>query len=99
VALDTEFAAIAETSDYRVFLTPLADCKGLYVTALSSSGFGVQEQQGGTSGVGFHWRVVARPKTQAKAERLARFEVPQIKIPSVNDLPRPPALPSLPKQP
>jgi hypothetical protein len=95
VALDTDFAAIAETSDYRVFLTPLADCKGLYVTALSSSGFGVQEQQGGTSGVGFHWRVVARPKSEQKAARLGKFEMPTIRIPDVATLAQ--AVPSRPR--
>jgi hypothetical protein len=94
VTLDRDFAAIAQTDDYRVFLMPLADCKDMYATALTAGGFEVHEVQGGTSAAGFHWRVVARPKVETKAQRLAKFTVPNIKIPGMIDLPKPPTPPA-----
>jgi hypothetical protein len=99
VTLDADFAAIADTSDYAVFAMPLADCKGLYVANQSPSGFEVQELQSGASNAAFRYRIVAKPKSEAKVQRLAKFTVPTIKIPTLNDLPKPPAFPSMPKQP
>ncbi|HEY7065846.1 MAG TPA: hypothetical protein VII06_30505 [Chloroflexota bacterium] len=62
VTLDPEFAGIVITDNYRVFLTPEGDCKGLYVSSKTPTGFVVQELQGGTSGLTFSYRVVARRK-------------------------------------
>jgi hypothetical protein len=99
IALDKDFAAIADTSDYAVFAMPLADCNGLYVTNQRASGFEVHELRGGTSNVAFRFRIVVTPKTQAKVTRLAKFELPKIKIPTVNDLPKMPAPPRAPQAP
>jgi hypothetical protein len=102
VALDKDFAAIAQTDMYHVFLTPLGDSKGLYATTRTATGFAVREQQGGTSGIGFSWRVVARPNGQGKGERLGKFTVPNIKVPTVNDLPKMPETtpaPPVPRKP
>jgi hypothetical protein len=61
VNLDAIFAETVDThSKYAVFLTPLGDCNGLYVSALDRTGFEVRELQGGTSGVEFQYRVIAK---------------------------------------
>ena len=46
--------------DYHVFLTPLGDCNGLYVTDKTATGFVVREFGGGISNVGFDYRIVAK---------------------------------------
>jgi hypothetical protein len=46
--------------DYHVFLTPLGDCKGLYVAEKTAAGFVVRELGGGTASVAFDYRIVAR---------------------------------------
>src|SRR5581483_8932606 len=62
VRLDPDFAVVVQADDYAVFLTPEGDCKGLYVTAKTPTGFQVRELQGGTSAIPFRYRVVARRK-------------------------------------
>jgi hypothetical protein len=46
--------------DYHVFLTPLGDCNGLYVTNKTATGFEVHELGGGTSDISFDYRIVAK---------------------------------------
>jgi hypothetical protein len=75
VTLDPDFAAVVQATDYHVFLTPKGDSRGLYVSSQSPTGFTVHEQQGGTSSLGFSYRVVARRRDVA-AERLAKFSLP-----------------------
>jgi hypothetical protein len=104
VALDKDFAAIAQTDDYHVFLTPYDGVGALRAARRTTAGFAVEEVSGTASGA-FSYRLVARPRTQVMAQRLAKFAVPNIKIPTANDLPKPPsppkppAPPSLPKRP
>jgi hypothetical protein len=109
VSLDPDFAAVVHTDDYKVFLTPLGDSKGLYVAQQSAAGFSVREQQGGTSTLSFHWRVVARPAVAAekKAQRLAKFEPPKpvatpkvavVPVGAPSTSPTPPAPPKLPNR-
>ncbi|HEY1660426.1 MAG TPA: hypothetical protein VGG14_18885 [Candidatus Sulfotelmatobacter sp.] len=63
VTLDAAFAEITSSSaDYRVFLTPNGDCKGLYVTGKTATGFTVRELGGGQASVGFDYRIVAHRK-------------------------------------
>ena len=71
VRLDTSYAELIRGDDYRVFLTPLGDCKGLYADARSAQGFDVHELQGGTSCIKFDYRVVAK-RADIKAPRLER---------------------------
>jgi hypothetical protein len=60
VALDPTFAeTVSGTSDYHVFLTPEGDCRGLYVSRKTASGFEVRELGGGQSSVAFDYRIVA----------------------------------------
>lgn len=81
VNLDPDFAAVVHTTDYRLFLTPEGDSRGLYVSGKSAAGFTVSEQQGGTSSLAFSYRVVARRKDVA-AGRLAKFSLPAVARPS-----------------
>ncbi len=62
VKLDRDFAAVADTRHYHVFLTAYGDSNGLYVANRTTQGFEVREQGGGTSGVRFSYRIVAKRK-------------------------------------
>jgi hypothetical protein len=62
VAIESRFAAtIDRTAGYYVFLTPLGDTKGLFVSEKTPAGFQVRETQGGRSTIAFDYRIVARP--------------------------------------
>ncbi len=70
VALNRDFARIIDrNAPYYVFLTPMGDTRGLYVSAKTAAGFQVRETQGGRSGISFDYRVVAHP-IDARNERL-----------------------------
>jgi hypothetical protein len=91
VKLDPDFAAVVDPSAYHVFLTPRDEnMRGLAVTTQTATTFAVRELQGGTSSLTFSYRVVARRK-DLKVGRLARFELPKIKIPTPEEIPPPPA--------
>jgi hypothetical protein len=63
IHLENMFGQSVNTSiDYHVFLTPNGDCKGLYVSQKSSTSFEVHELGGGTSGVAFDYRIMAKRK-------------------------------------
>jgi len=96
IMLDPTFADVIHTEDYHVFLTSHdPQSRGLAVGTRHANGFAVQEHAGGT----FSYRVVARPKSDNKAARLATFTVPNITIPTIADLPKPPKPPEPPKMP
>ncbi len=98
IMLDPTFADVIHTEDYHVFLTSHdPQSRGLAVGTRHANGFAVQEHAGGTSGGTFRYRVVARPKSDNKAARLATFTVPNITIPTIADLPKPPSPLSHPK--
>jgi hypothetical protein len=60
VAMESTFAeTVNANSEYHVFLTPEGDCRGLYVTHKTASGFEVHELGGGQSNVAFSYRIVA----------------------------------------
>jgi len=71
VTLDPAFVALVRADVYQVFLTAYGDSRGLYVSQQTSSGFEVREVQGGTSSIGFGYRVLARPQHGA-SPRLER---------------------------
>jgi hypothetical protein len=75
VELDNEFAAMVQTNDYHVFLTPEGDTQGLFVSTRTPVAFEVREQQGGTSNFTFSYRVVAK-RSDVEVERLQRIEPP-----------------------
>jgi hypothetical protein len=59
VTIDALFAATVDLSEYHVFVTPLGDCNGLYVSNKTATGFEVHELGGGTVNVEFDYRIVA----------------------------------------
>jgi hypothetical protein len=61
VPMDPTFVQSVNTDmDYHVFLTPNADCRGLYVAQKSPTSFEVREVGGGHSNIPFDFRIVAR---------------------------------------
>jgi hypothetical protein len=75
VTLDPEFAALVRTDSYQVFLTAYGDNRGLFVTNQTAAGFEVREVQGGTSSIGFGYRVIGRP-SHGMSPRLDRVTLP-----------------------
>jgi hypothetical protein len=69
VPIDAALAAAIDRSGYHVFLTPLGDSRGLYVSMKTPAGFQVREAQSGRSSLSFDYRIVAHP-LDAKADRL-----------------------------
>jgi hypothetical protein len=60
INVDPLFAGTVNLSaGYHVFLTPLGDCKGLYVTSKTVKDFEVHELEGGITNVSFDYRIVA----------------------------------------
>jgi hypothetical protein len=60
IALDSTFAQTVDAaSDYHVFLAPQGECRGLYISNKSATGFEVHELGGGRSNVRFDYRIVA----------------------------------------
>jgi hypothetical protein len=92
VELDSDFAALVQTTDYHVFLTPEGDSNGLYVRGRNSDSFEVCEQQGGKSDLAFTYRVVAKRK-DIEVERLQRMEASPPPEPVQPPLPEELALP------
>ena len=63
IVLDPTFAHTVNTEiTYHVFLTPNAECRGLYVAQKSPGSFEVRELGGGKSNITFDYRIVARRK-------------------------------------
>ncbi len=77
VKLDTEFAKVIKRDDYKVFLTPEGDCRGLYVRK-SAARFEVREFGGGTSSIAFSYRIVGR-RRDIRGHR--RFDKIEVKLP------------------
>jgi hypothetical protein len=63
VVIEPMFLSTINTDvPYHVFVTPLGECNGLYVTNKAATSFEVRELGGGTSDVAFDYRIVARRK-------------------------------------
>jgi len=63
INLERVFGETVNTGiDYHVFLTPNADCKGLYVSQKTATSFVVRELGGGTSSIAFDYRIMAKRK-------------------------------------
>jgi hypothetical protein len=74
VKLDADFAKVIKRGDYRVFVTPEGDCRGLYVRRKSAS-FEVRELMGGKSSIAFSYRVAGRRKDIKAHRRFARIDM------------------------
>jgi hypothetical protein len=76
VKLDANFAKVIKRGDYRVFLTPEGDCRGLYVRRRSANRFEVRELTGGKSSTAFSYRIVGRRKDVKQHRRFAKVDMP-----------------------
>ena len=74
VKLDADFAKVIKRGDYKVFLTPEGDCRGLYVRK-SAASFEVRELGGGTSSIAFSYRIAGRRKDIKNHQRFAKIDV------------------------
>jgi hypothetical protein len=74
VKLDADFGKVIKRGDYRVFVTPEGDCRGLYVRRKSATSFEVRELAGGTSSVAFSYRIVGRRKDVRSYKRFAKID-------------------------
>ena len=72
--LDANFTKVIKRGDYKVFVTPEGDCRGLYVRK-STASFEVRELGAGTSSVAFSYRVVGRRKDIRGHQRFAKINV------------------------
>lgn len=61
VRIDPAFASVIDHKWYYVFLTPLGDTRGLYVSAKTPAAFQVREVERGRSSLEFDYRIVAHP--------------------------------------
>jgi hypothetical protein len=77
VELDANFGKVIKRGDYRVFLTPEGDCRGLYVRRKSAASFEVRESQGGKSSIAFSYRIVGRRKDITE-QRFAKVIPPKL---------------------
>jgi hypothetical protein len=90
IRLDRDFAAVADTRQYHVFITPYGDSNGLYVSGRNRNGFDVREQGGGTSSLRFSYRIVAKRRDVAvkrfrKVARPVRPKMPsELKRPEMD---------------
>ena len=75
VKLDADFGKVIKRGDYRVFLTPEGDCRGLYVQRKGAASFEVCELAGGKSNVTFSYRIVGRRKDIRGHRRFAKIDV------------------------
>jgi hypothetical protein len=69
-----DFGTVIKRGDYRVFVTPEGDCRGLYVRRKGGASFEVRELAGGKSSVAFSYRIVGRRKDVRAQRRLARVD-------------------------
>ena len=61
VQINPDFASVMDHSWYYVFLTPLGDTRGLYVSMKTASAFQVRENEHGRHSLEFDYRIVAHP--------------------------------------
>ncbi|HXB84334.1 MAG TPA: hypothetical protein VNU22_13370 [Candidatus Acidoferrum sp.] len=61
VQISPDFASVMDGKWYYVFLTPLGDTRGLYVSVKMASGFQVKETERGRDSLEFDYRIVAHP--------------------------------------
>lgn len=103
IHLDPDFAHNIHVDDHhplRVFIQLRDDCKGVYVTNESASGFEVRELQGGNSNARFFWQVLANRKDEYDphtGRQLSRYQ--DLRMPEIMLSPRTEAHPALPGSP
>ena len=84
VPIESTFASTIDPSgSYYVFLTPLGDTRGLYVSMKTPTEFKVRETEGGHSSLAFDYRIVAHPADASNgrlpdAPAVKRHHIPRI---------------------
>ena len=73
VKLDADFAKVIQRGDYKVFLAPEGDCRGLYVRRRGTS-FEVRELMGGKSSIAFSYRIAGRRRDIQGHRRFAKID-------------------------
>jgi hypothetical protein len=73
VKLDADFVKVIKRGNYKVFLTPEGDCRGLYVRRRAAS-FQVRELMGGKSSIAFSYRIVGRRRDIKGHRRFAKID-------------------------
>jgi hypothetical protein len=76
VTIDPAFASVMDHKWYYVFLTPLGDTRGLYVSIKTASAFQVRENERGRSNVAFDYRIIAHPVDE-RSDRLPPAPAPR----------------------
>lgn len=61
VQISPDFASVMDHKWYYVFLTPLGDTRGLYVSVKTASAFQVRENEHGRHSLEFDYRIVGHP--------------------------------------
>ena len=99
IGLDSTFLQTVNTEmDYKVFLTPNGDCRGLYVTQKAATSFEVRELSAGTSDIAFDYRIVAKRKGYENvrlAEKTKQFSDQATQLKRMQRTVKPPALPTV----
>ncbi len=110
VNIEAVFGETVNTGvEYRVFLTPNGDCKGLYVAQKSPTSFVVRELGGGHSSIAFDYRIMAKRvgyekvrltdlteqlnKQEAQSPKMRRSARPSAEPKASLKMPTPPVLP------
>lgn len=78
VTFDPDFAAVADTDKFHVFVTEYDQHNDLFVTKRTKTGFRVEakeKEKVGPGGGAFSWRVVAK-RRDIPGERLAKIAIP-----------------------
>ena len=84
VEIPADFASVIDRSNpYYVFLTPMGDTGGLYVSRQNSGGFQVRENMHGRSNVTFQYRIIGVP---LGAKNLRLPAAPEMKPPRLPKL-------------
>ena len=98
VQLDPAFAAVVDTSDYHVFLTPEGGWSSLYVAAKGAASFTVRDAGGGDTGAkpgsgggaapgaSFSYRIVAKRNDVASARLEHVAEPPAVTAPEIPEI-------------
>jgi hypothetical protein len=88
VKIDADFAKVIKRGDYRVFVTPEGDCRGLYIRGKRVASFEVRELAGGESNVAFSYRIVGRRKDIKGYTRFAKIDA-RLPVPAPKRRPAP----------
>jgi hypothetical protein len=92
VPLDPEFDEVVKGDDYRVFLTEIGDCGGLFVQRKGPHQFVVRSRAGAAASGSFDYRVVAR-RLDNVGTRLEKVVIPTMAPIDVDKLTRPSSQP------